>query len=144
MIRAHRAILLVILPVVIVWAGCLPANRMDRGSQRGPNGGYLVEVSESDAGSFSSLQELLITRVPGIRRAPDGDGIVIRGSESVTGSRDPLYVVDGTPVISDGANVRLHDIDTIEVITSASSTASYGMRGANGVILIRTKGSAED
>ncbi|MDW5289200.1 TonB-dependent receptor [Formosa sp. PL04] len=63
--------------------------------------------------------------------------IRIRGANSITGNNDPLYVVDGQFV--DISTVNVNDIASMEVLKDASSTAIYGTRGANGVILITTK-----
>lgn len=71
--------------------------------------------------------------------APGGNlSIRIRGANSITGNNQPLVVIDG--VI--GANFQLvnpNDIESIQVLKDASSTAIYGSRGANGVILVTTK-----
>jgi len=61
----------------------------------------------------------------------------VRGSNSVLGNNDPLYVVDGMPSSADRLNS--YDIESIEVLKDASATAIYGSRGANGVILVTTK-----
>lgn len=71
--------------------------------------------------------------------APGGTtSIRIRGSNSITGSNEPLYVVDGF-VGASFQDVNPTDIATIQVLKDASSTAIYGSRGANGVVLITTK-----
>ena len=64
--------------------------------------------------------------------------IRIRGNNSIMGSNEPLWVVDGFPVSS--ANmVNLTDIETIDILKDASATAIFGSRGANGVVLVTTK-----
>lgn len=68
--------------------------------------------------------------------------IKVRGGGSITQSNDPLYVVDGFPV-TDINDIPADQIETIDVLKDASSTAIYGSRGGNGVILITTK-SAKD
>jgi TonB-linked SusC/RagA family outer membrane protein len=67
--------------------------------------------------------------------------INIRGSRSLTASNDPLYVVDGIPLLSSSGveTINPQDIESIEVLKDASATAIYGSRGANGVILVTTK-----
>ncbi|KJD34754.1 membrane protein [Tamlana nanhaiensis] len=67
--------------------------------------------------------------------------IRIRGTRSLTASNDPLYVVDGVPLLSASAIETLNprDIESIDVLKDASSTAIYGSRGANGVIIVTTK-----
>jgi len=66
--------------------------------------------------------------------------IRIRGERSITGGNDPLYVVNGIPLLGrDNINMlNTADIKSIEVLKDASATAIYGSRGANGVILIST------
>ncbi len=74
--------------------------------------------------------------------APGGSlSIRIRGTNSLLSDSNPLYVVDGFPT-DDISSLNTNDIASIEVLKDASSTAIYGSRGANGVILIETqKGS---
>lgn len=70
--------------------------------------------------------------------------IRIRGSRSITASNEPLIVVDGVlDAVSDINDISPADIESISVLKDASSTAIYGARGANGVILITTKGSTD-
>ena len=67
----------------------------------------------------------------------------IRGVGSFLSSNEPLYVIDDVPInLGDGATLRainLRDIASIEVIKDPAGLALYGVRGANGVIVIRTK-----
>lgn len=67
--------------------------------------------------------------------------IRIRGTRSLNASNDPLYVVDGVPLLSASAieTINPRDIESIDVLKDASSTAIYGSRGANGVIIVTTK-----
>ncbi len=67
--------------------------------------------------------------------------ILIRGQRSIGASNDPLYVVDGVPLMSASAIETLNprDIETIDILKDASATAIYGSRGANGVIIVTTK-----
>ncbi|MEM8894343.1 MAG: SusC/RagA family TonB-linked outer membrane protein [Bacteroidota bacterium] len=77
--------------------------------------------------------------------AEDGGTILIRGQNSITAANDPLIVLDG--IIYDGSlsDLNPNDIQSMEVLKDASSTAIYGSRGANGVILVATKkGKAGD
>ena len=77
--------------------------------------------------------------------APGSDVQVrIRGLGSINSSVDPLYVIDGLPYTGSLNSINPNDIASIEILKDASSTAIYGSRGANGVILITTKkGSAK-
>lgn len=71
--------------------------------------------------------------------------ITIRGNRSVRASNEPLYVVDGIP-LAEGTGLsdfNQNDVQSIEVLKDASSTAIYGSRGANGVILVTTKRGKE-
>jgi TonB-dependent SusC/RagA subfamily outer membrane receptor len=92
------------------------------------------------------IEKILADRVAGVSVTRTDDGgiaVRIRGAASVYGSAEPLYVVDGMP-IQPGPNGALHginpyDIESIEVLKDPASTAMYGSRGANGVIVIKTK-----
>lgn len=68
--------------------------------------------------------------------------IKVRGGGSITQSNDPLYIVDGFPV-TDINDIAADQIESIDVLKDASSTAIYGARGGNGVILITTKAAKE-
>lgn len=75
--------------------------------------------------------------------SPDADiKIRVRGGGSITGDNTPLFVVDGFPVESI-SDIPASDIEDMTVLKDASSTAIYGSRGANGVILITTKNGKE-
>ena len=66
--------------------------------------------------------------------------IRVRGTGSINASNEPLYVVDGFPLMDGDLNdINPADIESMEVLKDASSTAIYGSRGANGVIMITTK-----
>lgn len=66
--------------------------------------------------------------------------IRIRGNRSLNASNSPLYVVDGVPLDAGGIEtLNPHDIESIDILKDASSTAIYGSRGANGVVLVTTK-----
>ncbi|KAA6436988.1 TonB-dependent receptor [Dyadobacter flavalbus] len=68
--------------------------------------------------------------------------VKVRGISSLGAGSDPLYVIDGFPVgISVGQNLNPNDIETITILKDAASTAIYGARGSNGVVLITTKGA---
>jgi TonB-dependent SusC/RagA subfamily outer membrane receptor len=105
------------------------------------------EIEQQDA---RSVEQLLAGRISGvIVTAAPGGGISVRigGPTSFSLSQEPLYVVDGVPIQA-GPNGTLswlnpHDVASIEVLKYGASTAIYGVRGANGVIVIKTKGSRE-
>jgi TonB-dependent SusC/RagA subfamily outer membrane receptor len=103
-----------------------------------------ADVEETRA---THVEELLRGRLAGVDvvRKPDGDFTVrIRGTRSLMGGNDPLFVIDGMPVHATGfmgalTGISPHAIERIEILKSAGSLAAYGSRGANGVVLITTK-----
>ncbi|GAB3965010.1 TonB-dependent receptor [Spirosoma terrae] len=105
-----------------------------------------VKGKEIDAFPATNVLQALSGRAPGVQvtqntGAPGaGISVRIRGTNSIQGSNEPLYVVDGFP--TSGSNptiVNNSDIETIEILKDASATAIYGSRGANGVVIITTK-----
>ena len=94
----------------------------------------------------SNVSEALTGKLAGVRLtttdgSPDAEVLIrVRGGGSITGDNSPLFVVDGFPV--DNINdIPSNDIEDITVLRDASSTAIYGSRGANGVLLVTTKKS---
>ena len=74
------------------------------------------------------------------QRPGEVGSITVRGQRSIDASNGPLYVVDGMTIQNGGIeNINPADIESIEVLKDASSTAIYGSRGANGVVLVTTK-----
>ena len=93
----------------------------------------VASASEALTGKMAGVQ---VTTTEG---SPDAEvKIRVRGGGSITQSNDPLYIVDGFPVESI-SDIPATDIEDITVLKDASSTAIYGSRGANGVILVTTK-----
>lgn len=72
-------------------------------------------------------------------RPGDSPEISIRGVSSITGSNDPLVVIDGFPIEGGLSNINPGDIESIEILKDASSSAIYGSRAAGGVIIVTTK-----
>ncbi len=106
----------------------------------------LVNVSDMVKAPVPSFANALAGRVAGVQvNSVDGQpgggiNIMIRGVGSLTQSTTPLYVVDGFPIENlDPATLNPEDIESISILKDASSTAIYGSRGANGVVLIQTK-----
>lgn len=114
----------------------MPLTSMDQGLQGRAAGVHVVQASGQPGGMAT---------------------IRIRGGNSLQGGNEPLYVIDGFPVYNGGgfgvpgggsavnnvnglASLNPNDIESIEVLKDASATAIYGSRGANGVVLITTKG----
>ena len=95
----------------------------------------VTNVAEAMTGKLAGVQ---ITTADG---SPDAEMLVrVRGGGSITGDNSPLYIVDGFPV-SSISDIASTDIEDITVLKDAASTAIYGSQGANGVILITTKGA---
>ncbi|MBC7947812.1 MAG: SusC/RagA family TonB-linked outer membrane protein, partial [Chitinophagaceae bacterium] len=92
----------------------------------------------------SSVAEAMTGRLAGVQvtttdGAPGAEIVIrVRGGGSVTQDNSPLYIVDGFPVSSIN-EIATTDIATIDILKDASSTAIYGARGANGVVIITTK-----
>ncbi len=107
----------------------------------------------------ASIDQLVQGRAAGVQISANsgtpgaGMFVRVRGTTSITASSDPLYVIDGIPVVStplesEGvggqrtnplADLNPADIESVEVLKDASATAIYGARAANGVVLITTK-----
>ncbi|PYO92104.1 MAG: hypothetical protein DMD62_14065 [Gemmatimonadetes bacterium] len=144
MIKVTRALLLVFLSVpACSHRGSTPSSSQSI-DPRPP--GTVLTADDIRASPGQSLEQLLLARVPGLTavRAPDGRTILtLRGTTTLLGDDEPLFVVNGialAPNSSSNLNaIDLHDIETVQVIRDAASTAAYGVRGANGVIIIRTK-----
>ena len=105
-----------------------------------------VQMSDLAKAPVKSFDDALGGRVSGVQvTSPDGmpgaaPTILIRGGNSVTQDNSPLYVIDGFPIENFNTNsINPSDIESIDVLKDASSTAIYGARGANGVIMITTK-----
>lgn len=117
-----------------------------------------VDVAEITKGVSASINGLLEGSTPGLQATPTsgqpgaGVSIRIRGGSSVEGGNEPLYVIDDFPIYNDrlsGTNDPLSainpgDIESITVLKDASATAIYGSRGANGVVIIKTKRAKTD
>ena len=102
----------------------------------------------------ASIQSMLQGRAPGVNvmissASPTSPvSVIIRGSSSLSGDSQPLWVIDGVPEYSAGTsgnisntlyNLNLTDVETIDILKDASATAIYGSRAANGVVLVTTK-----
>lgn len=97
----------------------------------------VANATEALQGKMAGVQ---ITTTEG---SPDADMTIrVRGGGSITQSNEPLFIVDGFPVESI-SDIPASDIEDITVLKDASSTAIYGSRGANGVILVTTKSGKE-
>lgn len=120
--------------------------------------GSIAKVSAKELSNtpVTSFESALQGRAAGVM-IEQGSGklgqaikVRIRGAASVTGGNEPLYVVDGIPVITTDlstngaptnplADINMNDIESVEILKDASSAAIYGARASNGVVLITTK-----
>lgn len=93
----------------------------------------ITSTAEAMAGRLAGVQ---VTTADG---SPDAEILIrVRGGGSITGDNSPLYIIDGFPA-SNLSSISPTDIQSIDVLKDASSTAIYGSQGANGVIIITTK-----
>ena len=135
--------------LVGVLSGC--ASRGSAGNEPRPTrptqptpGEVTEETLQNDHGK--PLEEILAGRVTGAdvqRTASGGISVRIRGVSSFMSNNEPLYVLDGLPFkpSNDGTleGINPYDIESIRVLKDPTETSLYGMRGANGVIVITTK-----
>ncbi len=115
-----------------------------------------VDTTTFNKGRIISAEQLIQGKIAGVQVVDNnepggGMAIRIRGGTSVTATNEPLYVVDGVPItVGGGASagrnplnfLNPNDIESVTVLKDASSTAIYGSRGANGVVIITTKSGA--
>jgi TonB-linked SusC/RagA family outer membrane protein len=137
--------------------------------------GYGTQLKSKVTGNISKVSgdKIQNTPVPSVQQALQGksagvfvesvNGKVsgetrmrIRGSSSITANNEPLFIIDGVPMSTESYNqsgaavnplatLNINDIESIDILKDASSTAMYGSRGANGVVIISTKkGKAGD
>jgi TonB-dependent SusC/RagA subfamily outer membrane receptor len=93
-----------------------------------------------------SIEQILASRVAGVQLGRTSDGTLtvrIRGANNWNADSAPLYVIDNVPITPGPggalAGLNPYDIESIKVLKDAVSTTMYGARGANGVIVIKTK-----
>ncbi len=132
-------------------SGCAHAGGTGQGDvadapEPSPPGEPVVTAEDIQRTPGKSIEELLMSRFAGVRvtRTPEGGiAVRIRGTTSIHGSNEPLYVIDGLPIRPGPggslAGINPYDIESIEVLKDAASTTMYGVRGANGVVVITTK-----
>lgn len=104
------------------------------------------EIPASESARYARIEELLADRVPllDVRQHSYGRfSLQVRGRSSLDGDRAPLIVVDGMQFVENGADalsaIAPRDVRRVEVLRDASTTAVYGPRGANGVVLVSTR-----
>lgn len=117
-----------------------------------------VSAKDFNGGSINSAEQLINGKVSGVQIMSNGGSptagntIRIRGGASLNASNDPLIVVDGVPIETNGISgssnpmsmINPADIESMTVLKDASSTAIYGSRASNGVLIITTKKGGKD
>lgn len=120
--------------------------------------GYGTQKKSDVTGAISSLPESRLSKVPNLNvaqaiqgaipgvtvtqnsaGAASSESIIVRGRNSILANNSPLIIVDKIPYNGELRDINVNDIESMEVLRDASSTAIYGSRGSNGVILITTK-----
>lgn len=132
-----RALLLALSLVML--AGCGPGNGV-----RQADDPSVIEGDDIQRRDLQRVEAMLRGQVAGVHVVQVGRSwtVQIRGTNTIMGSTDPLFIIDGypipqgTPGALDGINPR--DVESIRVLKNAVDTAVYGSRGANGVVLITT------
>ena len=103
-----------------------------------------IKGTEIEKTPVTNIAEALTGRIAGVQvttldGAPGADVVIrVRGGGSITQDNSPLYIVDGF-IVENINNIAPTDIESIDVLKDASSTAIYGARGANGVVIVTTK-----
>ena len=135
--------------IAVIAAACSSGSGGPRESAPEPEqskAGQTVTAKDVQTTGGESVEKALEGRFPGVtilRSSDGGFSVRIRGAASFSGPNAPLYVIDGQPV-EPGPNgsitgINPYDIESIKVLKDAASTAMYGLRGGNGVIVIKTK-----
>lgn len=108
-----------------------------------------VSTKDLDQKPITNVAQAIQGRAAGVsvirpNGSPDAGMVVrVRGTTSLNGSNDPLYVVDGVPM-TDISFLSSNDIESLQILKDASSAAIYGSRAANGVVIITTKSGVKD
>jgi TonB-dependent SusC/RagA subfamily outer membrane receptor len=137
------------LPAVLLAAGVACSHRTNStaaAAPPGPSSRNVVTAQDIERYPGKPLEEILAERVAGVEvvRATDGSlTLRIRGATSANSPTEPLYVIDGVPAVSGPggglSGLNRHEILSIEVLKDPASAAMYGVRGANGIIVVKTK-----
>lgn len=155
MVQIMKRLFYILVPAALVIGACgsaakLPAEKEDNPKNEEIDIGYgstsrealgfavnKVDVDEAAVRSYDSIADYLRSRAPGVEVNPNGT-VQIRGQKTFTGPAEALVVVDD--VICDNINtINPNQIHSVQVLKDGGSTAIYGNRGGNGVILITTK-----
>lgn len=148
-----KKFLLILSATVLLAAGCGTSRNAMKGAASTPGEEEFIDIGygqirkENSASAastldipqgsgYSSIYDYIKGRVAGV--TVNGTTIRIRGERSILGSNDPLFIVDGMEVYDIGF-LSPDMVESITVLKDAATTAIYGARGANGVLIIRTR-----
>lgn len=158
-VRTERACLVILgltISMAMGCAGTAPAVGDGSGSKGTVSDGFRDMERRNVTGSISSLsdediknshaftvEEMIAGRVPGVevRQTQNGFSVRMRGVRSIAGNNEPLYIVDGMPLMPSANGlipVDPHDVVSIDVLRGAAA-AVYGWSAGNGVIVINTR-----
>lgn len=144
MSAADRVTLIRLAAAIVVLGACARATPVTRTASPSGEDGRVLDSTTFKQANPGRLEELIASRLAGVRlvRRPDGSvSLRIRDAGNLNGDGEPLFVVDGMPL---AASTRLdflnpNDVARVELLKDPASTAAYGLRGVNGVILITTR-----
>lgn len=136
-IRSDSQLPLVMLAAATMLAACAPSGSAAR------QGGARMPLDGPQQAEGQTIAEMFTGKFPGVQviRA-EGGGITlrIRGAGTLHNDGEPLILVDGMQIMGSGLqHLNPGDIATIEIVKDVAALAFYGVQGANGVVLIRTK-----
>lgn len=109
-----------------------------------------VETEDISKARAVNVVNSLSGKVSGISVSPGGSGVgsssrvILRGNRSIAGSSQPLYIIDGVPIVGDPSDINPDDIASISVLKGPNAAALYGNRANNGAIIITTKTGSTD
>jgi TonB-dependent SusC/RagA subfamily outer membrane receptor len=128
--------------LVLLVGGCTHG----RGTSPRPPSGAAITAQDIARAPGQPIEKILMAHTPGLwaTRTPDGGiALRLRGTSTLNGGGEPLYVIDGTPALP-GPNGKLngidpYDIESVSVLKEVEASAIYGLRGAYGAIVVTTK-----
>ena len=128
--------------LVLLVGGCAHG----RGTSQSSHRNATVTAEDIARAPGQPIEKILMAHTPGLwaTRTPDGGiALRIRGISTLSGGGEPVYVIDGTPALP-GPNGKLngidpYDIESVSVLKEVEASAIYGLRGAYGAIVVRTK-----
>jgi len=129
--------------LIVVGYGALSTRQISSSVQN-------ISIEDLGTAPVAQIGQLLQGRMSGVQvsqvsgRPGEGLNIQIRGAASLTAGADPLYVVDGSPLIGGISHINPSEIESISILKDAAAKSIYGSRGANGVVIVQTKSAAMD